>query len=111
MQTIKFILFCSLCCFVCLAALAQGSGGSGSNSGSGKIGGSSSPAKSLAMPSSASLKDATTHMYKIKRQDKYQQQRNNINSGVVAAPLAGATSNNKQQLTRGAHGLNKKMLK
>ncbi|KAL7727501.1 hypothetical protein ACLKA6_002124 [Drosophila palustris] len=85
------------CCFVCLAALAQGSGGSGNT------------AKSLAMPSSASLKDATTHMYKIKRQDKYQQQPKNINSGV-AAPSTGATSNNKQQLTRGAHGLNKKML-
>ncbi|KAM8703371.1 hypothetical protein ACLKA7_008058 [Drosophila subpalustris] len=81
------------------ALRTHGSGGSGSGN----------TAKSLAMPSSASLKDATSHMYKIKRQDKYQQQQKNINSGV-AAPSTGATSNNKQQLTRGAHGLNKKML-
>ncbi|XP_034118036.1 myb-like protein AA [Drosophila albomicans] len=103
-----------LCCFVCLAALAQGSdiggsGGSGSNSGS-------FSAKSLAMATSATLKDAT-HMYKIKRQDKYQQQhqKQQLRADVLATPLAGATKQQQQQqqqqpLTRGAHGLNKKML-
>ncbi|KAH8406595.1 hypothetical protein KR215_008772, partial [Drosophila sulfurigaster] len=114
-QAINLILFCSLCCFVCLAALAQGSnsggsGGSGSNSGS-------FSAKSLAMATSATLKDAT-HMYKIKRQDKYQQQQQ-LRADVLATPLAGATKQQQQQqqqqqqkqpLTRGAHGLNKKML-
>ncbi|XP_062122513.1 uncharacterized protein LOC133836188 [Drosophila sulfurigaster albostrigata] len=101
-----------LCCFVCLAALAQGSN-SGGSSGSGSNSGSFS-AKSLAMATSATLKDAT-HMYKIKRQDKYQQQQQ-LRADVLATPLAGATKQQHQQqqqqqpLTRGAHGLNKKML-
>ncbi|KAH8311365.1 hypothetical protein KR044_005934, partial [Drosophila immigrans] len=117
-QTINLILFCSLCCFVCLAALAQGSGGSGSNSASGSGSNSGSfSAKSLAMATSATLKDAT-HMYKIKRQDKYQQQhQQQLRPDVVATPLAGATKQQQHQqqlqklpLTRGAHGQNKKML-
>ncbi|XP_064555305.1 uncharacterized protein LOC135440195 [Drosophila montana] len=92
-----------LCCLLCLAAAAQ-AGGSGSGSG-----GNSSP-KSLAMPTPATAKDAA-HMYKIKRQDKYQQQQLQLRgsqSDVVPAPLSGAKQ--QKQLTRGAHGLNKKLL-
>ncbi|XP_043071082.1 neurogenic locus Notch protein isoform X2 [Drosophila grimshawi] len=107
-----------LCCFLCLAAVAQASNGSGSGIG----GGSHSSPKSMARPTAAIPKD-TTHINKYKRQDKYQQQQQQqqqlqlhqkqqqqlqLRSDAVAARLTGA----KQQkpLTRGAHGLNKKLL-
>lgn len=63
------------------------------------------------MPTPATAKDAA-HMYKIKRQDKYQQQQLQLRasqSDVVPAPLSGTKQ--QKQLTRGAHGLNKKLLK
>ncbi|XP_001357900.4 uncharacterized protein [Drosophila pseudoobscura] len=77
------------CCLVCLAAAAQGSSSSSSRS--------------------ALAKDVA-HMHKIKRQqqDKHQQTLQlQLQQGVA---VTGAKQQQKKQLARSAHGLNKKLL-
>ncbi|ALC45968.1 CG12880 [Drosophila busckii] len=55
-------------------------------------------------------KDAT-HLYKIKRQDKYQQQQLHLQLQQLQGQAALPVKKQKQkQLTRGAHGSNKKLL-
>ncbi|KAH8419167.1 hypothetical protein KR222_007598, partial [Zaprionus bogoriensis] len=112
---------CSLCCFLCLAALAQAQAQAQAQAhlqlqGQGK----GSAADASPRSSAAALKDAAAHMYKIKRQDKYQVQRGIKNEPLRAAPLPMLGGKQQQQQqeelqqskqpARGAHGLNKKLL-
>ncbi|EDW16814.2 uncharacterized protein LOC6575341 [Drosophila mojavensis] len=91
-----------LCCFVCLAAAAQANSSSGSSNGSGS---KSSP---------VIAKDAT-HIYKIKRQDKYQQPQKQQQQLPQQLQLRGSQSDvvpaqQQKQLKRRTHALNKKLL-
>ncbi|XP_017873192.1 PREDICTED: uncharacterized protein LOC108620767 isoform X2 [Drosophila arizonae] len=89
-----------LCCFLCLAAAAQANSSSSSGSGS-----KSSP---------VIAKDAT-HIYKIKRQDKYQQPQKQQQQLPQQLQLRGSQSDvvpaqQQKQLKRRTHALNKKLL-
>ncbi|XP_022215599.2 uncharacterized protein LOC111069723 [Drosophila obscura] len=87
-------------CLVCLAAVAQGSNGS---SGSRSVG-----------ASAALLAKDVAHMHKLKRQqDKHQQTLQlQLQQGVTVAGANQQQQQQKQkkQLSRSAHGLNKKLL-